>query len=87
VKPEFQYSDLADVTNEPHATPEEFVDFLWRQPDKSGVRPWDRLVACFTSGRLTGASEDQVRFETDEYYCDVARLGGRWLLDDFFGPQ
>jgi hypothetical protein len=85
VKPEFYYSDLWASTNQPHATPAEFVDFLWRQPANYGVRPWDQLVACFTSGSLTNASKDEVRFETDEYYCGVARVGGRWRLASFAG--
>src|SRR2546421_6588021 len=29
VEPEFSYGDLWAQTNRPHATPEEFVDFVW----------------------------------------------------------
>ena len=66
-----------------YATAEEFVEFVWRQPNESGLRPWDQLVACFSVGRMTTGSEVQVRFETDAYYCDVIRVGRRWLLEDF----
>ena len=79
VKPEFYYPDLWD---RPHATPEEFVEFVWRQSNESGLRPWDQLVACFSVGRMTAGSEVHVRFATDAYYCDVIRVGRRWLLEN-----
>jgi hypothetical protein len=66
------------------AAPDELVDFLLREPSEYGLRPWDQLVACFTVGRMTVMSADRVRFETDQYYCDLERFDGRWLLELFY---
>jgi hypothetical protein len=85
VKPEFYYAELWAKTNRPHAAPAEFVDFVWHQRDQSGGRMWNRLVACFTTGTLTDASKNAVRFQTDNDFCDIERTSSGWKLVSFNG--